>query len=91
MEKIKLSYENIKVNSISELNKISIEKNWDEWGFNKAVMKPEFNTLDICWVGIFEILISERLKDAIENAQLTGISIKECPLNFEISNDPGNS
>ena len=87
IKKIKLGDENIKVNSINEIYKISEEKDWDKWGFNKAALKPEFNDLDLCWFTNLGIIISEKLKNAIESADLTGIEITECPVEFEVSID----
>ncbi|MBT1709409.1 hypothetical protein KK062_14295 [Fulvivirgaceae bacterium PWU5] len=50
-----------------------------------AVMNPEFETLDMYDLDIWGILITERVKNAIEANQLTGVKIKECPLDFRIA------
>lgn len=50
-----------------------------------AVMEPGFETLDMYHLDIWGILITERLKNAIEANQLTGVKIKECPLDFKIA------
>jgi hypothetical protein len=55
------------------------------WAFQKAVMFPEFRETDVCEIEFYGILISERLKEAIESAALTNISITPCPIEFEVS------
>lgn len=84
-----LSTENEKIESFEFLYPLKKEKKWRNAGFNKAVMKPEFAKLDlvitVIFSGLMTILISERLKNAIEAAKLTGIKITECPIDFEIS------
>ena len=52
--------------------------------FDRAVMLPEFRNIDMYYFN--GILITERLKNAIESAHLTGIEIGECPIDkFEFS------
>ncbi|MDJ1492453.1 hypothetical protein QNI19_05895 [Cytophagaceae bacterium DM2B3-1] len=58
---------------------------WRDWGFRRAVMKPEFRDIDAISIHRYGIVISERLKEAIESAQLTNVSITPCPIEFEIS------
>lgn len=72
------------VRNIDELQKIEKEKDWEIWGYHKAVMKEEFAQLDIVQTYQFGTLISEKLKNRIEEFKLTGISIKECPVEFYI-------
>ncbi len=50
-------------------------------------MRPEFRDLDMYYMDIYGIIISERLKEAIEAAHLTGVKIVECPLRFEFSDE----
>jgi hypothetical protein len=57
----------------------------DTFAFVDAVMNPEFEMLDIYHIDIWGILITERVKNAIEASQLTGVKIKECPLDFKIA------
>ena len=45
------------------------------WIFDKAVMKPEFRNVDMYFLDTYRIVISERLKLAIEEADLKGIKI----------------
>ncbi len=75
----------IKVNSLKELKKYRTNNGWEQWGFEKAVMKSEFATIDCLRLTGYGTIISERLKDAIEavNPKLTGLEIKPCPLEFE--------
>jgi hypothetical protein len=54
-----------------------------------AVMNPEFETVDMYHIDIWGILITERVKNAIEANQLTGVKIKECPLDFKIASSGG--
>jgi len=53
--------------------------------FERAVMLPEFRDVDMYYFN--GILISERLKNAIEAANLTGVKITECPIEFEFSDE----
>ena len=46
--------------------------------FEKAVMHPEFRDIDMYHFN--GILITERLKNAIESARLKGIEMGECPI-----------
>ena len=50
-------------------------------------MKPEFETIDMTHLGVIGIVISERLKNAIEEANLTGVKIIPCPIEFHLSNE----
>lgn len=70
--------------SIDELNQIYGN---DSFTFARAVMKPEFRALDMYYMDIWGILITERLKEAIEKANLTGVKITECPIEFEFSDE----
>lgn len=53
--------------------------------FERAVMLPEFRNIDMYFFN--GILITERLKNAIETANLTGVKITECPIEFEFSDE----
>lgn len=53
--------------------------------FAEAVMTLAFEELDMFYTDIWGIIITERLKNAIEESQLTGVKIKECPLDFKIA------
>ncbi len=57
------------------------------WIFNKAVMKSDFKDVDMYYLDSYQILISERLKNAIEEANLTGVKITPCPIEFHLSNE----
>jgi hypothetical protein len=56
----------------------------DTFTFADAVMQPEFEALDMFHLDLWGILITERLKNAIEASTLTGVAIRECPLDFTI-------
>lgn len=78
--------ENIKINSQEEIDNYSYDNNWRHYGFNKAIMKPEFRDIDCCYLPHpYGIVISERLRNALKIAQpaLTGFEIIECPIEFE--------
>jgi|GEM_PF-3945555 len=75
--------EAVQANSIKEL-RTKLDSYF--WAFDKAVMKPEFGEVDVCEIEFYGIVISERLKDSIEAAELTNIEITPCPVEFEISN-----
>ena len=57
------------------------------WIFNKAVMKSDYKDVDMYYLDSYQILISERLKNAIEKANLTGVKITPCPIEFHLSNE----
>ena len=43
------------------------ENNWDySWNYQRLVLKPEFRKLDFCMMPNFYFIVSERLKNAIE-------------------------
>lgn len=87
MTKEKLSDDHEKLVNLKTMGELMLEKKWSYVGFNKAVMKPEFERLDLVSTLHFGLLISERLKNAIESAGITGVEIKECPTEFEINYD----
>ncbi len=75
----------IKVNKFEDLKLEREAQGWRTIGLNKAVMKPKFEHLDLFQTYDYGLLISERLKDAIEAAKITGVKITECPIEFEIA------
>ncbi|MDJ1470975.1 hypothetical protein QNI19_38925 [Cytophagaceae bacterium DM2B3-1] len=79
------SNEQIQVDGYKELLEKKEALDWSDWGFRRAVMKPEFREIDAISIHRYGIVISERLKEAIESAQLTNVSITPCPIEFEIS------
>ncbi len=84
-KKIKLNDDHEKVNKFDELYELEKDKGWNSAGFNRAVMKPKFRELDVLFTYHYHLLISERLKNAIEAANITGVKITECPVAFEIA------
>lgn len=73
-----------KFNNERELQKTVMQKDWWDWGFNKAIMKPEYRKIDAAKLAYpYGILISERLKKALEEAELTGFKITPFPVEFE--------
>lgn len=80
----KYGNEVIQVENIDELIDYELEKEWWGWGFEKAVMKPEFKSVDcIAMPYPYGTLISERLKNGLEKANLTGFEITPFPVEFE--------
>lgn len=85
----KIGNESIQVNNLNELDKIEEENDWKHSGYSKAVMKPEFFEYDCMDIGRLGLVISERLKNAIEAAspRITGLEIIDCPVVFERSSE----
>ena len=85
-----LEQESLKIkqfNSYEEMNDYS-RKNWNlSFNYEQLVMKPNFRELDYCYVTLLGGLVSERLKEAIEAAGLTGISFKPLPIPIEFSDE----
>ena len=74
----------IKVNSIKELRKKRREYEWHSWSFKKLIIKPEFKEFDfMTMIYPYNMLISERLKNVLEEANLTGFEIKPFLVEFE--------
>ena len=73
--------------SISDVVDYSKE-NWD-WGYNyeRIVMKPEFKKVDFVTIYLLGDIVSERLKNAIEEAGLKGMEFKELPIPIEFSDE----
>lgn len=85
--KKKLNDDHEKLENLKGMRPLKLKKGWKYVGFNRAVMKPEFEQLDLLRTLHFGTLISERLKEAIESAGITGVKIEECPTQFEINYD----
>ena len=66
------------------------ETNWDyTWNYERLVLKPNSRTLDHLYIynmGSGNI-VSERLKQAIESAALTGIRFNPLPIPIEFSDE----
>ncbi|WP_299710220.1 hypothetical protein [uncultured Tenacibaculum sp.] len=74
----------INVKSEKELRRTMMYNNWRGWGFERAVMKKEYKDIDAAKLAYpYGILISERLKNALERAELTGFKITSFPMKFE--------
>ncbi len=79
----RLSDETYKLSDKTALDNF-IDKNL--WvGFDKAVMQAEFEHIDMMYIDGYGIMISPRLKEAIEAANLKGIAITSCPIEFDIA------
>lgn len=66
------------------------EQNWDSlvnWNYERVFMKPEFRDLDFITFFKFGDIVSERLKNAIETAGITGIEFRELPIPIEFSDE----
>ena len=73
----------IQVENEDHLRVMRREKKWHQWAFKRAVMKPEFKEVDATILAYPYInIISERLKNALEEANITGIEI--IPFHVEI-------
>ena len=80
----KIGEKSQKINNFNEILDIEVEKDWWGWGFDKAIMNPKFKDIDCIDMPYpYGILISERLKNALEEANLTGFEIKPFPVEFE--------
>lgn len=84
-ENQKIGNELVNVKNLRELRRVRREKGWEDWGFDRLVMKPGFKEMDCVWIDPLGIVISERLKNALEAVQppLTGLEILPCPVQFE--------
>jgi len=58
-----------------------------KWNFERLVLKSSFKVLDFCMFPIFYFVVSERLKNAIEEAGLIGIVFNELPVPIEFSDE----
>ena len=80
----KIGVEIHKFKNIDEITDYELENEWKYWGFERAVMKPVFKEMDCVYMPYpYGILISERLKNALEAANLTGFKIVPFPVEFE--------
>ncbi len=67
-----------------DLQRFVMQNEWWDWGFERAVMKDEYKEVDAAKLAYpYGILISERLKNVLENAELTGFKITPFPVEFE--------
>ncbi|WP_175578641.1 hypothetical protein, partial [Tenacibaculum aiptasiae] len=80
----KIGEEIINVSNIDELLDYEDDNEWWSWGFKRAVMKEKYKNIDAAKLAYpYGILISERLKNALEEAKLTGFKISPFPVEFE--------
>lgn len=66
------------------------DANWDSsvnWNYERVVMKPTFKAVDFVTFYRFGDIVSERLKNAIEEAGIQGIVFKELPIPIEFSDE----
>jgi hypothetical protein len=89
---IKCNFEGVKKKGSPIINGNSMEEVLHKLGaesftFERAVMLPEFRNIDMYYLDIHGILITQSLKDAIEKADLTGMKISECSIDFEFSDE----
>ena len=64
------------------------DTNWDyTWNYERLVLKPNFRTLDYLYIYRLGGIVSERLKQAIESAALTGIRFNPLPIPIEFSDE----
>lgn len=52
-------------------------------------MKPSFRENDACLFGPLgmKLIISERLKNALEEADLVGVEFYDCPIDFQYADE----
>ncbi|WP_299135508.1 hypothetical protein [uncultured Tenacibaculum sp.] len=83
--KNKIGSKIIQSSSWDDMDDYGFENDWEAWGFDRLVMKPSFKEMDCVWIDPLGIVISERLKNAIEAMQpaITGLEILPCPVQFE--------
>jgi len=73
--------------SIEEVENYSKEHwNWD-YNYERIVMKPEFKVLDFFRFYLLGDVVSERLKNTIEEAGLVGMEFVELPIPIEFSDE----
>ena len=76
-----------KFKSYKEMEDYS-DTNWSyAWNYERLVLKPNFRTLDYLYIYRLGDIVSERLKQAIESAALTGIRFNPLPIPIEFSDE----
>jgi len=86
----KLRQEELKVKKFKSIEEVETKAKEDwgyRWNYERLVLKPEFRELDFCLLPVLHTVVSERLKEAIEKAGLTGIAFKELPITLEFSDE----
>lgn len=82
-------FETKQFSSLQEVEDYS-EIHWGaavNWNYERIVMKPEFKEVDLITFYKFGDIVSERLKNAIEEAGFQGISFEELPVPIEFSDE----
>lgn len=73
----------------SELDFLATSEGKFRLGFDKAIFRTSFKENDLCFFPrvfpAYTFIISERLKQAIESANIEGVVIKELPFEIEYS------
>ena len=76
-----------KFSSIEELDDYR-EEHWNyDWNYERLVMKPEFREIDFTMMPNFHFIVSQRLKEAIEEADLLGVGFAELQVAIEFSDE----
>ena len=80
--------ERMKFDSFEEMQAYS-DLNWNyNWNYDRLVLKSNFRELDYCYMlNIDGDLISERLKEKIEQDGITGIKIEQLSIPIEFSDE----
>jgi len=61
-------------------------ENWKRaWNFEEIFVYSDFSNIDYCYFTIFNDIVSEKLKKALEKAEITGINFEELPLEIKSS------
>lgn len=81
-------FEQKQFESFEEMEAYS-DEHWSyNWNYDRLVMKSNFRELDYCYMlNIDGDLISERLKERIEQDEITGIKIEQLPIPIEFSDE----
>jgi len=76
-----------KFSSFDELHAYRKEHWKRKWNYERLVMKPGFREIDFSMLPNLHFIVSERLKDALEEADLLGVGFAELPVEIEFSDD----
>lgn len=87
----KLEFEKLEVKQFSTYKTMEAysDAEWNYcWNFERLVMKPAFRAIDYCYMdNIDGDLVSERLKNVIEKAGITGVKFAELTIPIEFSDN----
>ncbi len=77
-----------KFDSINELENYSCQHWSYKYNYQRLVLKPAFREIDYCIIPTrLGVVVSERLKQAIEASDLIGIQFRDLPIKLEFSDE----